>query len=758
MKKCLTFFLIQFLALSSYAQSDDSLLKILVRNLSKEGKYDFIDDERDEGGRIVVRIGRKYGMLDRYYREIAPCIYDGWLQFSDGLAKVKVSDSVGLIDTNGNIVLQCRYKSIGVDPHLPINRDSSIVVNDFNKCGRVDRRGNIITPLIYDGLNVLTDKYIEVSINGLSGIINDSNDVIVPLSYISIRPFLGGNYFFVRTGENLCGIIDERNKVVVPIEYEDIDVPQTNTYFIPMQKGFAWGVVDIRNNKTVVPFVYERLDATDFHGFFRAHAAGKEGIIDSANRKVLSNKYHNIKMLMPGFFAVGDGLGRNVLNSREEKILDNRLLSLTMNDEYLIISELGDRYQVIEINGNQITPLELDRPFKLVDGRINFEPLPWDTTTKSTGRFYDIKHNKFIRVFPEKGKYKEVASFHEGIAVVIDADGYLGYINKEGKEIAPCIFQEAGIFSDGRALVSIDNRDGYIDKTGRLVIDTAYFDGETFSNGLARIHTQSGVGYILPDGTKKILPVFEGGRDFRDGRATVMKAGKWGVINKVGKTIIPFIYNDQVVFTEGLAPVIRDGQAMYIDTLGKTRISIPDSITDRGWFSDGMARVASTEKCGFIDKKGRMAIKPQFEYCTYFTKGVAGYMVSKETEYKTDERYGLIDKTGKRITPPLYREIFFSPKSDLIVVSGTYGYGIINRQGKIVAPCVYEKILPDHTGSGLFAANLAGKWGFINKLGKVAIPHRFDKALSFSEGLAAVLKDGRWGYIDVKGKSVLQFK
>lgn len=758
MKKFLHLLVAQFVALSCYAQSDDSLLKVLVRNLPKEGRYDFIDDERDVGGRIAVRIGHKYGMLDRYYREIAPCIYDSWLQFRGGLAKVNVGDSVGLIDTNGNIVLQCRYKSIGVEPQQSYKGDICIVVDDFTKTGCVDGRGKIVTPFIYDGLQVIDDKHIIVSEHGRYGVINYNNEQVIPMQYGLIAPVPGGKYFVVRSADKHYGVIDERNGVMVPMEYEDYCVPQTSTYLIAMQKGYSWGVVDIRNKNTVVPFVYDRLDATDFHGFFRAHAAGKEGIIDSANQKVLSNRYQNVTMLMPGFYAVDDGYGRNVLNSREEKILDYRLLNVTMNDDYMILSEMEDRYLGIDTNGNLIMPMELNHPFKVIDGMVNLEPLPLGATVKSTGKFYDLKRKKVIRVFPENGKYKEVASFHEGVAIVRDADGYLGYINKEGKEIAPCIFEEAGLFSDGRALVSIDNRDGYIDKTGRLVIDTAYFDGETFSNGLARIHTQSGIGYISPDGRKKILPVFEGGGDFRNSRATVMKAGKWGVINKEGKTIIPFIYHDQVVFAEGLAPVIRDGREMYIDSLGKTRISIPDSITNCGWFFDGLARVAGTDMWGFIDKKGRMVIKPQFEYCTYFTNGVAGYMVSKETDYKTDDWYGLIDKTGKRITPPIYREIFFSPKSDLIVVSGVYGYGIINRQGKIVVPCVYEKIHPDHTGSGLFAANLAGKWGFINKLGKVAIPHKFDEALPFSEGLAAVLNDGKWGYIDVKGKSVLQFK
>ena len=44
-----------------------------------------------------------------------------------------------------------------------------------------------------------------------------------------------------------------------------------------------------------------------------------------------------------------------------------------------------------------------------------------------------------------------------------------------------------------------------------------------------------------------------------------------------------------------------------------------------------------------------------------------------------------------------------------------------------------------------------GKWGFIERTGKVVVTPQFDFASKFSEGLAAVRigddKTGRWGYI-----------
>ena len=52
-----------------------------------------------------------------------------------------------------------------------------------------------------------------------------------------------------------------------------------------------------------------------------------------------------------------------------------------------------------------------------------------------------------------------------------------------------------------------------------------------------------------------------------------------------------------------------------------------------------------------------------------------------------------------------------------------------------------------------------GKWGFIDKTGKLVIPCQWKKALFFSEGLAGVQDDNeKWGFIDKTGKVVLPFE
>ena len=60
--------------------------------------------------------------------------------------------------------------------------------------------------------------------------------------------------------------------------------------------------------------------------------------------------------------------------------------------------------------------------------------------------------------------------------------------------------------------------------------------------------------------------------------------------------------------------------------------------------------------------------------------------------------------------------------------------------------------------SPLFPAPQGTTWGFIDNRGKIVIAPRFEAALPYSEGLAAVKREGRWGYIDLIGSEVIPIR
>lgn len=55
----------------------------------------------------------------------------------------------------------------------------------------------------------------------------------------------------------------------------------------------------------------------------------------------------------------------------------------------------------------------------------------------------------------------------------------------------------------------------------------------------------------------------------------------------------------------------------------------------------------------------------------------------------------------------------------------------------------------------LFWIKEGGKWGYIDKAGKVVIPLQFETTYGFVEGLAAAKLDGKFGFIDATGKWVI---
>jgi hypothetical protein len=57
-------------------------------------------------------------------------------------------------------------------------------------------------------------------------------------------------------------------------------------------------------------------------------------------------------------------------------------------------------------------------------------------------------------------------------------------------------------------------------------------------------------------------------------------------------------------------------------------------------------------------------------------------------------------------------------------------------------------------GEGLAAIKVGGKWGYIDKGGRIVINPQFDSVGLFSEGLADVGLGGRHGSIDKTGRYV----
>jgi WG containing repeat len=80
-------------------------------------------------------------------------------------------------------------------------------------------------------------------------------------------------------------------------------------------------------------------------------------------------------------------------------------------------------------------------------------------------------------------------------------------------------------------------------------------------------------------------------------------------------------------------------------------------------------------------------------------------------------------------------------------IGGKFGY--IDKQGKLVIKPAFDDARKFR--DGLAPVNVGDKWGYIDKSGKTVIQPQFEDAQSFESGLAEVQSGGGSGYIDQTG-------
>lgn len=227
--------------------------------------------------------------------------------------------------------------------------------------------------------------------------------------------------------------------------------------------------------------------------------------------------------------------------------------------------------------------------------------------------------------------------------------------------------------------------------------------------------------------------------------------------------------------------VKQNGKYGYIDRNGK--IVIKPQYEYAGSFSEGLAFVYINGKLGYINRYGELAINNIFNDGFNFKEGLAAV----EIERDNNSIWGFINKTGEFVIQPNFesvgnfsedRAVFWKgnksgviDKKGNVIIEPKYDYirdfkedlagislngkdGFIDKNGSIVIEPKYE--FTGNFNGGLAPVCLDGKYGYVDKTGKFIIKPKFQDAIDFSEGMACVEIDNKWGFIDKTGEFVIQ--
>jgi tetratricopeptide (TPR) repeat protein len=231
-----------------------------------------------------------------------------------------------------------------------------------------------------------------------------------------------------------------------------------------------------------------------------------------------------------------------------------------------------------------------------------------------------------------------------------------------------------------------------------------------------------------------------------------------------------------------LFPIKVNKKFGYIDRTGKIIVKPQYDAGDE--LSHGMASINVGNKYGFLDATGELVIEPKYNFALSFYGD--GYALVRSEE----DNWMLINKVGDKLTFPknisrslmvdeglvsiiinrkygfsdLYGKIVIEPKFDqtfhfsegLASVKLNKKWGYIDKNGEMIIEPQFDR--PSDFIDSLSVVSINEKYGYIDKTGRVVIDFKFEDASSFSSGLAVVSLNKKWGYIDKTGKTVIDFK
>jgi len=312
------------------------------------------------------------------------------------------------------------------------------------------------------------------------------------------------------------------------------------------------------------------------------------------------------------------------------------------------------------------------------------------------------------------------------------------------------------------------------DRFGHNLPDDAPAEEIYFADYIASVDKW---GFIDTAGKIVIEAVFDDVRDFRNGLAAANLKGKWGFIDPFGKKVIDFKYRSVNDFSEGLAIVQdMDKNIFYINDKGNKMLECPfDECLD---FKGLYAKMVIDDRVGLRDRSGNIKVKPMFEEILYdelyyITISFNGHY---EIFLAENDKSIFRNSTGQIWLPSCgkikiqngdacyYIDLKNTNTKSKLFDDGSdyyYDYALVNKNDDFFLMDKYfvtiktNCISMDYGGESYWLCQkINDKFTILNNQGRELRQINqtgYNVIMRYSDGFAAVEKDGLWGYIDTSG-------
>ena len=346
------------------------------------------------------------------------------LWYAKDILKVSKDGKWGIIDTKGNIIVDCTYDDITALKGV----ENSLLTEVDGKYGIVDYVGSVIIENKYKSIEPLADKYekgyIVENSEGKYGVITYTKNAVLQEKYDAIKNIYGnGKYYIAKEGDK-WEIIDENGEKYLSGEYSDIlDVNGENAIVSTKDK---FGVVSIADNKKIIDINYDSIVYSSGDKYI-VSTDSKYGVIDSNGNVLIKPSYTNI------VYRDTAGFYEATTENNTSDLLDSDL-KVKLSD--VIISELNTSNGYIKVRQN------------------------------GEYKYYNFK-------FEEKTS-KEILSGNT-IFLSKNEEGKYGFVDRNGNVVTDYIYDDATEQNEyGYASVKKDGLWGSINSRGQIAIAPSY--------------------------------------------------------------------------------------------------------------------------------------------------------------------------------------------------------------------------------------------------------------------------------------------
>lgn len=733
--------------------------------------------------------------------------------YEDNVYKCEKNGKWGLVSSTNGTLLPCEYSSLsnkgngiwqtfksGKYGYIQLNRLSSITT---------------LIPCIYESLgDYSSDSYIHATLKRKKGMIDSKNKIIIPFEYSNVgNPCHTSNGYSIIWVEKdgKLGIYNDDGKELQPCdidkaytltEYNSIELSYTDcpsTDYIYIVRNGLTGLISGSTFETIIPCMYEYLSPIKTSkAFYKAN--GKWGIIDTSNKTIQLAIYDNVEIdgstlseqKMPSMAFQSNMYVRNngkvgMLKANGEDFIPVKYDSLGLYSDNMLVAKVGDKYGFLNEEGKESVPFVYSQAHNYSEGLA--------AVVNENGKYLFIDKLGNVAIKPKE--YDRVDDFQNGTCKVYRKDK-VWEINREGKKVKDSTKKlEEDNVHDGS-----DHDDIYVentnygnnnDTTNTLtpnITSTLNFNDKIFQ------HQHTRADNVMPHDKNKDKTELKYGEisDLKkqkpNERITEIDRSRYNDKDDDIQLSQQFSQNickyDEVLdnFSDGLLPVTKNKKLGYINAKGEEVIpctlkyyiepGMDDGSVIFGRFKEGLAKVCSFDgesgaeesfgakniKFGYMDKMGKIIIPPIYQTAGDFSEGKA--YVSSETFN------GFIDITGKKlfeIKGMIDRNLEFVDGMLMTTDTDNNQYLFYNSEGKVVLKISMDKywrLSNFHEGLAYFEHydninDCIDRKGFIDKNGIEVLNLTEYKIInSFSEGLAAVSKDGnKFGFINTQGEIVI---